>query len=53
MQSLEQLRQHLTNLRNQGKKSVTLDVNWLLEQLEPNKTQANKPTSPYYDGGKF
>lgn len=54
MQSLEQLRQHLTNLRDQGKKSVTLDVDWLLQQLEPNNAPTTtKAKTPYYDGGRF
>jgi hypothetical protein len=37
---------HLTNLKNQGKKAITVDIDFLLRILSPPVTQETPPPKP-------
>lgn len=52
MQNLEQFTQHLKNLQAQNKKTVTVDVNWLYNQLT-NTVRESHTKGSTLDGGKF
>ena len=56
MSELDKLIQNLTNLKKQGHKSVTLDVDWLLAAVTAKQPQVSARTQPgkiNVDGGEF